>query len=89
MNAEDRRVGDGPAPRFVTARLEIDYLAPTPLHRLELTGHLDEIGERKVIVKTEVRCKGEITAMARAVLVKVRETWSINRVVRPHPAHRR
>lgn len=65
-------VGHDPSPRFVTARLEVDYTAPTPLGPLHLVGHPDEIGERKVIVSTELTAGGEVTARGRAVLVKVR-----------------
>lgn len=71
LHANDAQVGDGPAPRFVTARLEIDYLAPTPLGLIELVGTIEEIGERKVIVQSEVLAGSGVTAKGRAVLVKV------------------
>ncbi len=64
-------VGDTPAPRFVTARLEVDYLAPTPLQPLRLVGRPSEVGERKVIVTTELEADGQVTARGRAVLVMV------------------
>lgn len=71
MQRESRQLGEGPAPRFVTARLEVNYLVPTPLDQMDLIGSLDEIGPRKVIVSTELRSGEQVTVMARAVLVKV------------------
>jgi acyl-coenzyme A thioesterase PaaI-like protein len=64
-------VGAGEAPRFVTAHLEIDYLHPTPVGELRVLGRMVEIGERKVVVDSEVIAGGEVTARGHAVLVKV------------------
>jgi acyl-coenzyme A thioesterase PaaI-like protein len=74
MHAHHREVGTGPAPRFVTARLEVDYIAPTPLRLLRLEGRADEVGERKVIVTTDLISGNAVTARGRAVLVKVPES---------------
>lgn len=68
---EGLEVGAGIAPRFVTAHLEVDYLRPTPLDPLEVTGRMVEIGERKVIVHSELVAGFEVTAKGQAVLVKV------------------
>jgi acyl-coenzyme A thioesterase PaaI-like protein len=73
MRANEMALGPGPAVRFVTAHLEVDYLAPTPLAPLHLTGGADEIGERKVVVATEVEVEGRVTATGRAILVRVRD----------------
>jgi len=73
MQAEGFAVGDEPAPRFVTAHLEVDYLAPTPLSTMHLVGRATEIKERKVIVATELSVEGEVTAKGSAVLVKLRD----------------
>jgi acyl-coenzyme A thioesterase PaaI-like protein len=70
MQANEMEIGPGPAVRFVTAHLEVDYLAPTPLAPMHLTGSAEEIGERKVVVATEVAVDGTVTARGRAVLVK-------------------
>lgn len=77
MLASGMTVGDGPAVRFVTARLEVDYLSPTPMTALRLTGSAEEIGERKVIVTTDLEADGAVTAKGRAVLVKVRDGQSL------------
>ena len=66
-------VGDVPAPRFVTARLEIDYLAPTPLGLVELRGKAEELGDRKIVVTTDLIADDATTARGRAILVRVRD----------------
>jgi acyl-coenzyme A thioesterase PaaI-like protein len=71
MQANGQPIGTEAAPRFVTARLEIDYLAPTPLVPLTLLGSAEEVGHRKVIVTTELRADETVTARGRAVLVRV------------------
>ena len=73
MEANDKTVGEEPSPRFVTARLEVDYIAPTPLGALHLVGTADEVGDRKVIVSTELSAGGQVTARGKAVLVRVTE----------------
>jgi acyl-coenzyme A thioesterase PaaI-like protein len=73
MGAEGATVGEDPTPRFVTAHLEIDYLAPTPLAPMRLVGRAVEITGRKVIVETELSVDGAVTARGSAVLVKLRE----------------
>ena len=69
-----QEVGDGPAPRFVTASLSVDYLKPTPLGaELEIRGRAVEIGDRKVIVEAALAANGVVTARGRVVAVRVRE----------------
>lgn len=71
MEDHGHRVGDDLAPRFVTARLEVDFVAPTPLGMWRLAGHAEEVGDRKVIVTTDLVAGGVTTARGRAVLIKV------------------
>jgi acyl-coenzyme A thioesterase PaaI-like protein len=71
LGRRGKKVGDVPAPRFVTARLEVDYLAPTPLGLVELIGHAEEIGDRKAIVRTDMIAESATTARGRTVLVKI------------------
>ena len=71
MAAEGAEIGTDPTPRFVTAHLEVDYLAPTPLAPMRLIGRAVEIKERKVIVETELSVDNEVTARGSAVLVKI------------------
>ena len=71
MGADGEEIGTDPSPRFVTAHLEVDYLAPTPLLQMRLVGRAVEIRERKVIVETELLVEGEVTAKGSAVLVRI------------------
>lgn len=69
--------GEGPLPRFVTARLEVDFLAPAPISSpLELRSTIEEVRERKVTLATELTAGGRLCARGRAVLVRVPESWS-------------
>ncbi len=63
-------VGAGPSPRYVTASLRVDFLAPTPLGReLELRAVPRDVEDRKVRVAVEVRAGGELTVRGEVVAV--------------------
>ena len=67
-----RDIGAGPASRFVTAALHVDFVAPTPLGvELEIRGRVKERGERKTVVDVTVRAAGRITARAEVVAVRM------------------
>ena len=73
--AAGRRIGDGPAPRYVTASLRVEYLKPTPLGvELEIRGHVTERSERKAIVALTVSVAGEVTARGEVVAVRMPES---------------
>lgn len=60
--------------RFITARLEIDFKKPTPMDTdLIVRSTVEEITERKVIVKMVLEAKGEVRAEARMVAVGVKD----------------
>jgi acyl-coenzyme A thioesterase PaaI-like protein len=68
--AQSRELGSLPALRFVTAALNVSYLAPTPQGvELELIGRFSEVKDRKIIVDitlsaNEVVCaKGQVIAV--------------------------
>ena len=71
MQRDRKVVGSELSPRFVTARLEVDYLLPTPLSPMVLSGRLVEIKGRKVIVETDLSVDGTVTAKGLAVLVEI------------------
>ena len=78
--AEGREIGDGPAPRFVTAALRVDFLAPTPLGpELEIRGRVKEIGERKTVVEASVSAAGRVTARGEVVAVRMPATMTRGR----------
>lgn len=65
------------APRFVTAALNIDYLAPTPMGvELELIGEIKEVKLRKVVVEISLSAAGKVCARGHMVAVKMPETMA-------------
>lgn len=69
-------VGVSPSPRFVTAALRVDFLAPTPLGpELQLRAVPESVGERKVLVAVEVRAAGERTVRGEVVAVPMPDTF--------------
>ena len=67
-----REIGDGPAPRFVTASLKVEYLKPTPHGpELEIRARAAEVGERKVVVHVTVSAAGRVTATGEVVAVRM------------------
>jgi acyl-coenzyme A thioesterase PaaI-like protein len=80
MRAEGREPGaadSGPAPRFVTASLKVDYLKPTP-HGVELVarGKIREIKGRKVIVDAELSEQGTVVAKGEIIAVRIPDSMS-------------
>jgi acyl-coenzyme A thioesterase PaaI-like protein len=70
--AAGRRIGDGPAPRFVTASLKVTYLAPTPLTgALVLRGVVRERSERKALVDITVTAGADVTVRGEVVAVRM------------------
>ena len=59
--------------RFITAHLEVDYLAPTPMGtELEVRAYPVEVTDRKVILSLELHCGECVTARGKMVAVKHR-----------------
>jgi acyl-coenzyme A thioesterase PaaI-like protein len=75
--AEGRAIGESAAPRFVTASLRVDYLAPTPLGpELELRARATIAGARKVVVTVTVTAQGATTARGEVVAVRIPASMS-------------
>ncbi|MGV1008159.1 MAG: PaaI family thioesterase [Dermatophilaceae bacterium] len=73
----DGRDAQQPPPRFLTASLHVDYLAPTPLGgELILRGSAAEAGERKVVVDVSLSAAGHETVRGRVVAVRLKEAPS-------------
>ena len=68
---DGEEIGVDPSPRFVTAHLEVDYVLPTPLGTMHLSGRLVELTGRKALVATELSVDGVVTAKGSAVLVEI------------------
>ncbi len=72
LRAAGREIGDGPAPRFVTGSLKVDFLKPTPLGpELEIRARAVEVRERKVVVHATVTAAGTVTATGEIVAVRM------------------
>lgn len=75
LRKEGREIGDGEAPRYVTASLQVDFLKPTPLGpELEVRGKIVEITDRKVILDEVLSAEGVVTAKGRVVAVRMPES---------------
>ena len=60
--------------RFITARLEIDYLSPSPIEaEIVVTSTLEELGERKTIIAMEMTVATKVRAKAKMVAVAVKD----------------
>lgn len=78
-HATGRTMGEAsdtaPPLRYVTGRLEVDYLAPTPMGvELVIRGHIDEVAAKKVIVSVEVQAGDTTVARGRVIAVRMPET---------------
>ncbi|HMK08439.1 MAG TPA: PaaI family thioesterase [Anaerolineales bacterium] len=75
--AENRPMGSEPPIRFVTASLKVDYLRPTPIEGpLLLRSRFDEIGRRKVIVRTDLFVGDLLCVQGQVVTVRLRDEGS-------------
>jgi len=69
---DGRALGSLPAMRFVTANLNINYLAPTPIGvELQLVGSFVEVKERKVVVDISLSANGVLCATGQVIAVKM------------------
>ena len=60
--------------RFITARLEIDYLSPSPIDdEIVVISTLEELGERKAIIAMEMTVATKVRAKAKMVAVAVKD----------------
>ena len=68
--AQGREPGSEPPLRYVTASLQVDYVAPTPMGvELTLRGTIEEVGERKVVVSETVHAGETLVAKGKVVAV--------------------
>jgi len=68
--AAGRRIGEGPAPRFVTAALNVTFMKPTPMGgELALRARVTERTDRKAIVEVTLSANDVVTARGNVVAV--------------------
>jgi acyl-coenzyme A thioesterase PaaI-like protein len=73
--AAGREIGAGPAPRFVTAQLNVSFVKPTPLGvELVIRARVRDAGERKAIVEASVSAAEVVTARGEVVAVRMPES---------------
>lgn len=76
LRREGKEIGEAPSPRYVTGRLEVDYLRPTPMGpELVIRGRVEEMTERKVVVSETLSARGEVCARGRVVAVRMPESF--------------
>ena len=64
----------GEMPRFLTASLKVDYLAPTPVNtELELRGKIKEISGRKVTVGVTLIAEQKVRAIGELLFIQLKE----------------
>lgn len=68
---EGHALGDrAPVPRCVTASLRADFVKPTPHGRIiTVRGRIVEVGERKVVVRSDLLVDGEVRVRGEVVAV--------------------
>lgn len=75
---EGRKMDTEPAHRFVTAALNVNYLAPTPLGvELEVRGKVLEVKEKKVVIEAKVSANNKTVVTGNVVAVRLPETMII------------
>jgi len=73
---EGRDVGEAPEIWCVTGRLTVNYLAPTPINaEIVLRATIEEVGEKKTIVKCRVYSGDTQTAEGDVIAVRVPDSW--------------
>ncbi|MCL2341209.1 MAG: PaaI family thioesterase [Proteobacteria bacterium] len=71
--AAKAREDNKPISRFVTASLQVDYLAPTPVNtELEVRGKVVEIKGRKVTVALTLSAAGTLCAKASVLYIQIK-----------------
>lgn len=61
-------------PRFVTASLKVDYLAPTPVGKpIDLKGRVLSIEGRKVVVTVDLLAENKVCAKGEGLFIQVRD----------------
>lgn len=64
----------GKMPRFVTASLKVDYLAPTPMNtEVVLRGRIKEMNGRKVTVQVDLLAEQTVCAKGELLFIQLKE----------------
>lgn len=67
-------VNKGEMPRFVTASLKVNYLAPTPINtELELRGRVKQINGRKITVEVDLLAQQTVCANGELLFIQLKD----------------
>lgn len=70
--AEERAPDTEPEIMYVTGKLTVSYIKPTPMDKeLLLTAQVKELGEKKAIVTCSLIVEGETCAQSEAVVIRI------------------
>lgn len=73
--AENRPMDSQPPIRCVTAKLQVEYLMPTPMGELELRGRIQELSPRKARVAVDVLADGIVCTKGEVIAVRINDEW--------------
>jgi acyl-coenzyme A thioesterase PaaI-like protein len=73
--AENRPMDSQPPIRCVTAKLQVEYLKPTPMGQLELRGRVKELSTRKAIIAVDVLANGVVCTTGEVIAVRINDEW--------------
>lgn len=60
--------------RYITGRLEIDFMSPVPMGtEIKVTAKAEEFGEKKIIVTMVMEADNKVRAKARMIAVRVKD----------------
>lgn len=67
-------IKEGEMPRFVTASLKVEYLAPTPVGtELELRARVRELSGRKAFVDVDLLAENKVCAKGECLFIQLRD----------------
>ena len=75
--AEDREPSTEPPLRYVTGKIDIDFVAPTPMGvPLEVRGTIVEVKGKKVVVDATLSAESTVVARGRVIAVRMPESMA-------------
>lgn len=73
-----REIGSKPDIYYATAKLEVEYLRPTPIDsELELQAKIEERADQTYVLSCALNARGKTCVKAQVVAVEVSESWML------------
>jgi len=73
-NKREELTEDTVIERYITARIEVDFVKPVPMNtELTVCSTLEELTDRKAIIRTTLEFDGEVGAKAKVIAVKAKK----------------